>query len=345
MNRRALLLTLAFGLVAAYAGRLAWRAHKNIVTLDVHNVPVQDVVKKIRWQTWESITAHKDLTSRVSLTVEDQPLEGVLGLIAEQCEGRFTIAYPLYTTRAKLALAKKVAAGEVPNPQPGWTNWNSRPNFAAMAARLRAAADGNAPAAPGGDSATAPAGNAPGAGPAGGPPGGGFGGGFGGPGGGFGMMNDGPAVATAVNLEFKGQTPVEAAGELRKFGRVKVVPEDGTFRTVRLAIKDAPMDSAVDQLAKWVNRKWAKLYLIETRGGFRPTPAEREEFAQVPRPDREQMRQRMENFQPTPEMQERATQRVISGIKNSTAEQRAEQRRQRATRGGRGGGGGGRGGR
>ena len=70
MNRRALLLTLAFGLVAAYAGRLAWRAHKNIVTLDVHNMPVRDVVRKIRWQTWESVTVHKDLTNRVSLTVE-----------------------------------------------------------------------------------------------------------------------------------------------------------------------------------------------------------------------------------------------------------------------------------
>ena len=153
------------------------------------------------------------------------------------------------------------------------------------------------------------------------------------------MMNEGPAVATAVSLEFKGQTPVEAAAELRRFGRVKVVPEDGTFRPVQLTLKDAPMDTAVAQLAKWVNRKWAKFYALETRGGFRPTPQEREEMAQMPRPDMEQMRQRMENFQPTEEMQQRATQRMISGIKNSSAEQRAQQRRQRGGRGGPGGGG------
>lgn len=330
MSRRTLLITSALILVVAYAGRLAWRAHLNIVTLDVHNMPIQDVVRKIRWQTWESITAHKDLTNRISLSVEDQPLEGVLGLIAEQANGRFTVAYPLYTTRAKLALAKRVASGEVPQPQPGWTNWNARPNFAAMAARMAAndAGAGGAPADPAGGAA---AGAQPG----------GFGGGFGGGrGGGFGMMNDTPTTAAKVTLDIKGETPVDAASEFRRFGRVKVVPEDGTFRTVQLSIKDAPMDAAVDQLAKWVNRKWAKIYALEARGGFQPPPQGGDEVTRV-RPDFEQMRQRMENFQPTPEMQERATQRMLNGIKNSSAEQRAMQRRQRGGRGGPGGGGGG----
>lgn len=334
MSRRTLLITSALILVVAYTGRLAWRAHLNIVTLDVHNMPVQDVVRKIRWQTWESITVHKDLTNRVTLSVEDQPLEGVLALVAEQVSGRFSVAYPLYTTRAKLALAKRVASGEVPPPQLGWTNWNARPNFAAMAARMAAgeAGAGGAPADPAGGAA---AGAQPG--------GGGFAGGFGGGrGGGFGMMNDTPTTAAKVTLDIKGETPAEAASEFRRFGRVKVVPEDGTFRTVQLSIQDAPMDAAVDQLAKWVNRKWAKIYALEARGGFQPPPQNGEEVTRA-RPDFEQMRQRMVNFQPTPEMQERATQRMLSGIKNSSAEQRAMQRRQRGGRGG-GGPGGGRGG-
>ena len=251
MSRRTLLLTSALILVVAYAGRLAWRAHLNIVTLDVHNMSVQDVARKIRWQTWEAVTVHKDLTNRVTLAVEDQPLEGVLALIAEQVNGRFSVAYPLYTTRAKLALAKRVASGEVPPPQLGWTNWNARPNFAAMAARMAAneAGSGGAPADPAGG---AGAGAQPG----------GFGGGRGG---GFGMMNDTPTTASKVTLDIKGETPVEAASEFRRFGRVKVVPEDGTFRTVQLSIQDAPMDAAVDQLAKWVNRKWAKIYALEAR--------------------------------------------------------------------------------
>ena len=306
MKRSQILVLVAVGLAAASTGRLAWRAHKNIVTLDVHNMKVADVAKKLRWQTWESITVHKDLTNRVTLQVEDQPLVGVLALIADQCEGRWSVAYPLYTTGAKLALAKRVATGEVESPQPGWTNWNVRPNFAAIAARM---ASGDTNAVPG----------------------------AGGPGGMFGM-NEGPAVPKPVTFEFAGQTPVEAAAELRKFGKVKVVPEDGTLRPVKLDLKEASMDKAVAQLAKWVGRKWAKFYAIEPRGGFRPTEADREAMAAIPRPDMEQIRQRFQNFEPTPEMQARMTQRMLDGIKNSTPEQRAQ-------RGRRFGGGGGPGGR
>ena len=80
MKRSQILVLVAVGLAAASTGRLAWRAHKNIVTLDVHNMKVADVAKKLRWQTWESITVHKDLTNRVTLQVEDQPLVGVLAL-------------------------------------------------------------------------------------------------------------------------------------------------------------------------------------------------------------------------------------------------------------------------
>ena len=323
MKRSQILVLVAVGLAAAYTGRLAWRAHKDIVTLDVHNMKVADVAKKLRWQTWESITVHKDLTNRVTIQVEDQPLVGVLALIADQCEGRWSVAYPLYTTGAKLALAKRVATGEVESPQPGWTNWNARPNFAAIAARMAA-----------GDTNAAPGAGGPGAGP-----GGGFGGG---PGGMFGM-NEGPAIPNPVTFEFAGQTPVEAAAELRKFGKVKVVPEDGTLRPVKLDLKEASMDKAVAQLAKWVGRKWAKFYAIEPRGGFRPTEADREAMAAIPRPDMEQMRQRFQNFEPTPEMQARMTQRMLDNIKNSTPEQRA-QRGRRFGGGGGGGGGGGRGG-
>lgn len=320
--KRSQIATLALvGLVLAYGGRLAWRAHKNIVSLDVHNMPVRDVVKKLRWQTWESITVHHDIDARITLAVEDQPLNGVLALIAEQCDSRWSITYPLYTTKAKLALARKVAAGEFETPPAGWTNWNARPDFAAMRARLAAKADGS-------ETNAQPAGM-PGMG----------GGGFGGPGGPGGMFGGGQVASKPVTVDFDNQPPVEAAFGLRAFGPVKVVPEDGTERKVTLSLKEAPMDTAVSQMAKWVNRKWAKLYVIEPQMRFRPTQQEREQFAQN-RPDPEQMRQRMENFQPSADMQQRATQRVLDRIKNTTAEQRAKDR-QRGGRGGFGGGGGG----
>ncbi|HTH46582.1 MAG TPA: hypothetical protein VMB21_03640 [Candidatus Limnocylindria bacterium] len=327
MKRSQFAALIAVGLVLAYGGRLAWRAHKNIVSLDVHNMPIREVVSKLRWQTWESITVHHDVDARITLEVDSQPLEGVLALITDQCEGRWSVAYPLYTTKAKLQLARKVAAGdyESETPPAGWTNWNSRVAFMAMAARRAAAAENTS------DGASTNAQPVGFRGMGGGGPGG-FGG-FGG----FG----GTVESKPVTVDFTDQTPMEAAFALREFGQVKVVPEDGTERKVVLSIKDAPMDSAVSKLAKWVNRKWAKFYLIEPRGGGRPTQQEREMFAQMPRPDPEQMRQRFQNFQPSPEMQQRATQRVLDHIKNTTAEQRSEERQRR---GGRGGFGGGRGG-
>ena len=152
-------------------------------------------------------------------------------------------------------------------------------------------------------------------------------------------MNDTPSTAAKVTWTSRGDS-VRSGFQFRRFGRVKVVPEDGTFRTVQLNIQDAPMDVAVAQLAKWVNREVGQD--LRTGSPRRiPASAPERRRGDADAADPEQMRQRMENFQPTPEMQERAAQRMLSGIKNSSAEQRAMQRRQRGGRGGPGGGGGG----
>jgi hypothetical protein len=321
MKRVHVLILGAVLLVAAVVGRAAWRAHLNLVTLEVHNMPVRDVVRKLRWQTWEKIVVHKDLNARITLNVVDQPLNGVLGLVADQCEGRWNIAYPLYTTRERLKSVEKLAAGEVESPLEGWTNWNQRPNFGGLAQMAARLASGDTSVQ---TNLVAAAGAA----------------GFGGPGGPGGFGNDGPVLPTPVTLEFSSQPPLDAAAALRQFGRVKVVPEDGTTRTVTLSLKEVPMDAAVAAIAKWEGRKWAKFYALEPRRGFRPTAQDREQMAQMPRPDPEQMRQLRQAFQPTEEMQARATQRVLDNIKNTTAEQRAQRARDRAQRGGRGGPGG-----
>ncbi len=321
MKRVHAFLLIAGLLLATGVGRAAWRAHQNLVTLDVHNMPVRDVVRKLRWQTWEKITVHKDLNARITLNVADQPLNGVLGLIADQSEARWSIAYPLYTTRQRLQAVQKLAQGEVESPLEGWTNWNQRPNFGGMAQMAARLASGDTSVQ---TNLMAAAGAA----------------GFGGPGGPGGFGNEGPVIPTPVSIEFSAQLPLEAAAALRQFGRVKVVPEDGTTRNVTLTLTDAPMDKAVAAIAKWEGRHWAKFYALEPRRGFRPTAQDREQMAQMPRPDPEQMRQLRQAFQPTEEMQARATQRVLDNIKNTTAEQRAQRARDRAQRGGRGGPGG-----
>lgn len=320
MKRVHALILLAVLLVSAGVGRAAWRAHQNLVTLEVHNMPLRDVVKKLRWQTWEKITVHKDLDARITLNVIDQPLNGVLGLITEQCEGRWSVAYPLYTTKDRLRAVEQLARGEVEAPLTGWTNWNARPNFGALASMAQRLASGDTTVQ---TNLMAAAGTM----------------GFGGPGG-PGMGNEGPVIPMPVTLNLQSQPLAEATAMLRQFGRVKVVAEDGTSRDVTLDLQDVPMDKAVAALAKWEARNWAKFYALEPRRGFRPSAQEREQMAAIPRPDAETMRAMRQSFQPTEEMQARVTQRVLDNIKNSTAEQRALRARDRAQRGGRGGFGG-----
>jgi hypothetical protein len=151
------------------------------------------------------------------------------------------------------------------------------------------------------------------------------------------MGSEGPVIPRPVTLEASAQPLLETTASLRQFGRVKVVPEDGTDRNVTLNLKDVPMDAAVAALARWEGRRWTKFYALEPRRGFRPTAQDREQMAQIPRPDPETMRALRQAFQPGEDMQARMTQRVLDNIKNTSAEQRAQRARDRAQRGGRGG--------
>src|SRR5205085_12165951 len=67
-----------------YGSWFAWRAHRNLVTLDVRDMEVREVVQKISWQTREDIFVHKDVQGKVTLKVRNMPLEQVLRLVGEQ---------------------------------------------------------------------------------------------------------------------------------------------------------------------------------------------------------------------------------------------------------------------
>ena len=52
------------GLLLAVGGYYAWaafRAHRNLVTLDVRNMEVRKVIRKIESQTWERIRVEKSV--------------------------------------------------------------------------------------------------------------------------------------------------------------------------------------------------------------------------------------------------------------------------------------------
>lgn len=120
-------LTLVVALL--YVGWLAYRAHSNMVTLNVRNMDVRQVVKKIEWQTWENIFVHKDVQGKVTLAVHQAPLEKVLRIIADQTSSRSSVIYPLYSSGKSYVTLKKALRGEINAAENGWTNLQSRASF------------------------------------------------------------------------------------------------------------------------------------------------------------------------------------------------------------------------
>src|SRR6476619_973969 len=81
-----------------WGGYRAYRAHANLVTLNVRNMDVREVISKIEWQTWERILVNKDVSGKVTLNVESVPLEEVLNIVGLQTDARWTALYPIYAT-------------------------------------------------------------------------------------------------------------------------------------------------------------------------------------------------------------------------------------------------------
>src|SRR4030095_7065737 len=86
--RRLFVLAMAIGLAVS-----AWmirRASLDRVTLDVREADLGSVVRDLRQQTWENIILRPGATGVVTLRVHNVPLEEVLGMLAEQARCRLT---------------------------------------------------------------------------------------------------------------------------------------------------------------------------------------------------------------------------------------------------------------
>lgn len=78
------------------------RARSKLVTIDARNLEVRQVIRKLAWQSWESILVHPSIRGRVTLSVQDKPLAEVLDLVARQTHSRFLMLHPLYSSRPSL---------------------------------------------------------------------------------------------------------------------------------------------------------------------------------------------------------------------------------------------------
>jgi len=117
---RVLLAALILVVVVLGAYR-AYRAHANLVTLTVRNMEVQRVVSKLQWQTWEKIVLSKGVGGKVTLQVHNVPLDEVLNIVGLQTDSRWTRLYPLYSTRKSAATFRQVLQGNLPPAGNGWS--------------------------------------------------------------------------------------------------------------------------------------------------------------------------------------------------------------------------------
>src|ERR1700677_2083177 len=90
MKTRTISIALAAVAVAGlWFGRLAWRAHHNLVTLRAHNMTLAEVVRSLERQTWEKIRYDKSMSAKITLNVKDAPLSVVLDLVADRAGARW----------------------------------------------------------------------------------------------------------------------------------------------------------------------------------------------------------------------------------------------------------------
>lgn len=208
--------------VALWFGYAAWLAHLNLVTLDVRNADVRDVIRKIERQTWEDIAVEKEVAGKITLKVRRAPLEAVLNIIADQTSARWTAVYPLYSTKPSLKKIKSVAVGELPAKENGWSAWLTRPF-------------------------------------------------------GRGMGMFGAALRNEnklITLQLDRKDVETASLALDRFGKSRIVAEDGTTGSINLKLSQATMPEAVAAVAKQTGRKWTTFYVLQDEGdgGFGGRP-------------------------------------------------------------------------
>jgi hypothetical protein len=120
MQPRRVLLSVFVAVTVLWVGYRAYRAYANLVTLSVRNMDVHRVVSKLEWQTWKRIVVNKNVVGKVTLDVHNVPLDEVLNIVSLQTDARWTRLYPIYSTRKSIAAFHQVLRGDLPPAKGGW---------------------------------------------------------------------------------------------------------------------------------------------------------------------------------------------------------------------------------
>ncbi len=129
MKTKYVLLGIGLLLAAATlcAGRVVWRVKRQLVTLDVRNAPLAEVLRKVEWQTWKKIRAEKSLNARITLHVRNKPLSYVLDRIGEQAGARWSTIYAVYDSSRAVKSLDTVLRDDGKFESAGWTKVAPKP--------------------------------------------------------------------------------------------------------------------------------------------------------------------------------------------------------------------------
>jgi hypothetical protein len=124
MNKKFLLIGVTVLAVAgvAWAGRTIYRAKKNIVTLDVYNAPLADVIKQLERQTRETILARADLQAKVTLKVKNVPLDEALDQLGRQAGVNWSKWHAVHDSSPALDKLETALRNRTKIEDAGWTN-------------------------------------------------------------------------------------------------------------------------------------------------------------------------------------------------------------------------------
>src|SRR5215475_9641644 len=124
MKTKHLFVTLVVLLAAGglWFAQAAWRAHRQLVTLDIPNAPLGVVLRKIQRQVWKKIRTEELLANvHVTLHVKDTPLAEVLDRLAEQAGARWNTLYAVYRGKRALQALNSTLQGDGKLDPAGWT--------------------------------------------------------------------------------------------------------------------------------------------------------------------------------------------------------------------------------
>jgi hypothetical protein len=111
-----------------WGGRVAWQICHQLVTLDVRNMPLSEVLRKVERQTWKKIRAEKNLDARITLHVKNKPLAYVLDRLAEQAGARWSTLYAVYNSSIAVKALDTSLRGDSKIESAGWTKLAPKPS-------------------------------------------------------------------------------------------------------------------------------------------------------------------------------------------------------------------------